>query len=434
MINHNKSLLVDNLKYRLESSKEWKVILYFEDTIDLIETLISLDGFVKAICVLNPKLSYEDQSAILNQYDFSHVISDLKGADLLIFSDIKIKIIEYKKSNKILMKDSNNLVHSSWLVPTSGTTSTPKLSVHTFYTLSKNVKQSFCLKNNENVWGLLYDISRYAGFQVLFQSLLGRGTLICPNTDISLYKKIKEFHDFSVTNISASPTLWRKILMTALAKELNLKLIILGGEAADQKILNLLNKTFLNAKITHVFASTESGVAFSTSDLKAGFPISFLKDKNFPIDVKIERERLYIKSKGSAPNYVNSKVMKDLDCWIDTGDLIEFDKDRFFIIGRANGIINVGGDKIIPEKIRNILLSSEIVQDVVVYGKKNPFTGNIVSADIELIREGNESEKKKNLKIFIYKNLSRIERPQIINYVESISINTAGKVKLKHDK
>ena len=332
------------------------------------------------------------------------------------------------------MKDSNNLVHSSWLVPTSGTTSTPKLSVHTFYTLSKNVKQSFCLKNNENVWGLLYDISRYAGFQVLFQSLLGRGTLICPNTDISLYKKIKEFHDFSVTNISASPTLWRKILMTALAKELNLKLIILGGEAADQKILNLLNKTFLNAKITHVFASTESGVAFSTSDLKAGFPISFLKDKNFPIDVKIERERLYIKSKGSAPNYVNSKVMKDLDCWIDTGDLIEFDKDRFFIIGRANGIINVGGDKIIPEKIRNILLSSEIVQDVVVYGKKNPFTGNIVSADIELIREGNESEKKKNLKIFIYKNLSRIERPQIINYVESISINTAGKVKLKHDK
>ena len=268
--------------------------------------------------------------------------------------------------------------------------------MHYFYNLSKNVKQSFCAKKSKYVWGLLYDISRYAGFQVLFQSLLGGGTLVSPKTEIPLYQKIKEFCDFSVTHISASPTLWRKILMTSSAKELNLKQIVLGGEAADQKILNILNKTFLTTKITHVFASTEAGVAFSTSDLKAGFPISFLKEKNFPIDIKIKSKRLYIRSKGSAPNYVNSKTVKDSQSWVDTGDLIEIHEDRFFIMGRANGIINVGGDKVMPEKIRNILLSSEIVQDVFIYGKKNPFTGNIVLADVELIREGNENENKNN--------------------------------------
>ena len=127
---------------------------------------------------------------------------------------------------------------------------------------------------------MLYDYTRFAGLQVLLQSIISGSVLIEPIFEYSLEKKIKNFIDHNCTHLSATPTLWRKILMTPDSDQINLLQATLGGEIADDKILSAVSKHFPNARIAHIFASTEAGVGFSVIDKKRIGKLTTLMSKN----------------------------------------------------------------------------------------------------------------------------------------------------------
>lgn len=54
-----------------------------------------------------------------------------------------------------------------------------------------------------------------------------------------------------------------------------LKTITLGGEIATQAILDTLKNTFPDAKLRHIYATTEAGVVFTVKDGIAGFPLEW---------------------------------------------------------------------------------------------------------------------------------------------------------------
>jgi len=432
VIGNRKYLTINKLNIGVRSNKNWKAIVCCKNTINLIHILTSVDGIAEVICPINYLMSEKDKDAILKQYNFTHLITDITGKTLNIFKTFGLKIIKYKKIEfkKIKFYESAG-TKTAWLVPTSGTSALPKLVKHTLQTLAKNVKN----KPNENkqsqVWGMLYDITRYAGYQVFFQSLLTGGKLIITNADEPLKKKIDRFIKNKVSCISATPTLWRKILMYPESKKLNLNKIILGGEPADQNILDALLKTYKFAKITHVYASTEAGVTFSVSDVKPGFPLSFIKNSKNNIKIKVKNKHLYIKSPGTALSYLRSNKLFDKNGWIKTGDIIKIQGKRFFVTGRESGILNVGGDKVLPEEIRRVLLECNIVQDAVVYGKKNPFIGYLINADIQLKKNKEKHQAKRELKFYINKNLLKNQRPQIINFLSSVNTDNSGKARIR---
>ena len=57
------------------------------------------------------------------------------------------------------------------------------------------------------------------------------------------------------------------------------------------------------------------------------------------------------------------------------------------ILGRKSEIINVGGDKVYPQEVENILLSMPNVIEATVYSEKNALLENIVCAKIVLKNE-----------------------------------------------
>ncbi len=64
-----------------------------------------------------------------------------------------------------------------------------------------------------------------------------------------------------------------------MSKEINnldFKIITMGGEIADKNILQGLKLKFPNAKLLHIYASTEAGVGFSVKDAHAGFPKKYM--------------------------------------------------------------------------------------------------------------------------------------------------------------
>lgn len=82
--------------------------------------------------------------------------------------------------------------------------------------------------------------------------------------------------------------------------------------------------------------------------------------------------------------YLNAATPFTKDGWFMTGDMVETIGDEIRIIGRNSEIINVGGEKVFPAEIENILLKLAEVEDVVVSGEKNLILGNIVVARVKI--------------------------------------------------
>ena len=388
-------------------------------------TASRLDGFARIISILPWD---EEPARLQNLIDlggFEVVISDDRTALSSMLADGGLSVLGLKELETCSRERQRQLT-TEWLVPTSGTTSSPKLVRHTSQSLAQVAFSASSVTDRQEVWGLLYDLSCFAGLQVLFQSVFRGKTLVAPPTTWNLDSRIDFLATHSVTHLSATPTLWRKILMSPYSSRLKLQQITLGGEAADQNVLSALRTRFPEARVTHVYASTESGVGFWVSDGKAGFPSDFLKAQPGKPELAIREGRLHVRSSGAASTYSDGQPIQ-LAGWVDTGDLIEVKGDRFFIAGRENQVLNVGGDKVLVESVRSVLLSCPEVEDVNVYGQPNPITGTLVACEVVLSAGVDEQSGRRAIDSYSESQLSRSERPRIIRFVSELKTNSTGK-------
>ena len=281
---------------------------------------------------------------------------------------------------------------------TSGTTGEPKQITHTYDNLIKNIKIRKELKNT--VWGLTYDWKKIAGSQVILQSYLNEGKVV------NLFKKsysdiINLIEEYKITHISATPTFYR--LLGNVIFE-NVKQVTLGGEVVNSNTISHIEKLFPNAKITNIYALTEFGTLFTSN--KDYFEFS----EKISIFVKIKNNTIFIKQNNE---------------WIDTGDVIEWlNETKFKIIGRETNMINVGGVKVNPIKVEEVINELKYVSNSIVYGKKNSVMGMIVAVDVVL----NTNIAVKQIKNDLIEKLNQYEIPLKINIVDTIEINSNGKL------
>mgnify|MGYP006097467331 CR=1 FL=1 len=407
-----------------------RVVVFISDTLSLVKTLVSLDGSAQAICPISTATDKKELHHLVSKNKFDAVITDQNKEDLEVFTLFNIEVynsIDVGFNDK-KRTDLNNH-YSTWLVPTSGTTSLPKLVNHTLESLGASSLRQTKISPQNKIWGQFYDFTRYAGYQVLLNSLLNGHTLVTSSLKDPIHERVKRCAEECVTHISATPSQWRKILMTGEgAKKIPLEQIVLGGEAADQQILNALAIFYPKAKITHTYASTEAGLGLFVSDGLAGFPARFFENSEGLAEISVRSGKLFLRTTSSASNYVDGKKFKDSQGWIDTGDLVRVEGDRFFIIGRENGIINVGGDKVNPENVRHTLLEHPDVIQANVFGKKNPMTGMVLSANIQLKENVDEKLAKVSIKAFIKKNFQIKDQPRLLKFVDNIEVALTGKL------
>src|SRR3984885_14837983 len=163
----------------------------------------------------------------------------------------------------------------------------------------------------------------------------------------------------------------------------------LSGELADQAILNNLAHAFPEANIAHAFASTEAGVAFDVRDGKAGFPAAIIGQTGTPVEMRVVDGSLRIRSNRTASRYLgDAGMLADGDGFVDTSDMVEQRGDRYYFVGRREGVINVGGQKVHPEEGEAVINQHPGVQIARVRGRPSPITGAIVVADIVVRANG----------------------------------------------
>ncbi len=115
--------------------------------------------------------------------------------------------------------------------------------------------------------------------------------------------------------------------------------------------------------------------------------------------------------------------------WIRTTDLAHIDSEGFlFIDGRADGAINRGGFKVLPETIASALCEHETVADAAALGIADARLGEVPVAAVELLPGKQASPEE--LRAYLADRLLAWQQPVDIRIVDALPRNQSLKVAL----
>lgn len=379
----------------------------------LIEALVAFDGLTQQMLLLPASLDRDTQQSLIKTAQCTYVLN-ADGECTQVGSSEKKAI-------------DPEMTETRWLLATSGTTGTPKIISHSLNSLTRTTSRNIT-KGTNYIWGLLYDPCRFAGLQVVLQSLLGGSRLAVPQTN-TFEDQVKALLEHQINALSATPSLWRKMLMDGRVRSLSLKQITIGGEIADQQLLDVLRSGYPEVRIVHIYASTEAGTGFAVQDGKAGFPSVWLNDSASPISLRINGDDHLLIKPPELPLGEEIRGRLDSDGYLDTQDIVQKSGERVYFLGRASGAINVGGNKVHPEEVEKCIRQVSGVGDARVFAKSNSMMGQLVAAEVVIIDGFDQQALRQQIQVHCRSRLEPWQRPAFVVIVDSLRETAAGKKK-----
>lgn len=301
----------------------------------------------------------------------------------------------------------------------SGTTGTPKRLCHDFSRLRGRLRG---VAEEGARWLLTYDPGAFAGLQVMLTAAAAGALLVAVpgggGGTVAALAQAARRH--AVTHVSGTPSFWRAFLMALGDVDLPLVAVTLGGEAADQPLLDRLTVRFPKARLRHIYASTEAGALFAVADGRAGFPAAWLDEAPDGLELRIADGVLEVRSPRAAPGVVDSAG------WLATGDLVERRGERVLFTGRLDGLVNVGGVKVSPETVERRLLAVDGVADAAVVAVASPITGHLLTATIVPTPGAEEAVLRAALRAATA-DMPPAARPRALTFADHIPLSAAGK-------
>lgn len=116
------------------------------------------------------------------------------------------------------------------------------------------------------------------------------------------------------------------------------------------------------------------------------------------------------------------------DGWLWTGDLAKEDADGFFfVVGRAKEMLKIGGHRVSPREIEEVVLRHPAVSEGLVCGVSDPVTGDAACA-VVVCREGQTLDESE-LRRFCAQTLPPYKTPKHLRLTEALPRNENGKIR-----
>jgi acyl-CoA synthetase (AMP-forming)/AMP-acid ligase II len=280
------------------------------------------------------------------------------------------------------------------------------------------------------VWLLTYEPASFAGIQVLLTAAANGATVLAPQRSVAAMAHAAV--DGRATHISGTPSFWRALLSSIPPQTyLPLRVATLGGEACSQDLLDTIRARFPEVTIRHIYASTEAGVGFTVTDGRAGFPRDWLEHGIDGIGLRVADDELQIRTPRGMLGYAGRSGETPDGDWFSTGDLVQIDNDRVLFQGRRDSVVNIGGTKVLPEKVEACLASVEGVVDIAVVAHPSPILGHILIAQVSTVPGADVAAVEAALKLRASALLTPVARPVRYRFVDSV-VTASGKKGRKH--
>ena len=367
--------------------------------------------------------------------------------NISFFNKKKSKLENILKEKKITLK---NLSYE--FLFTTGTTSLPKgvcIPEASYLATARNLIKLFKQSKKDNEL-LSMPFSHSFGLTRLRCCLI-TGQKIYITDGLKNFPAIyNNLIKYNVNGLSLVPSAIEliKLLLKKKIKNFSstVKYFEIGSSSISLKSRRWLQQNFKKTNIQHHFGSTEASRSFfaargsrdnfNLSSNYIGKKVRYIKYRL--LDPKTKKVNQYfgemeISGKNLAIGYFCGEEVEEnafAKKWFKTSDIVTYKNKLLYFLGKKNSIINIGGNKILPEEIEEKI---ELIKEVKVSlcgPAKDIIFGQKVAAMIVLKK--NTRKNRQNVMSKIYKlflNDPFFKKPKVIKFLDKIQISNNGKKK-----
>ncbi len=430
----------------LLKNKNQTIGLILENSIEGIIAYLGIINSGKIVHIIPPNITEKN---FINQIKSSNpsaiICSEKNQTNFSNFNDKDIPIYTNEEiiSKSTIQEKIPDINKIAYLIYTSGTTSEPKgvpISHEMIEFTTKNIVKILGYSKNDID---LTPLPLYHSFGLgcLHTSIHMGSTFVLLKNANNLENILNSLKKFNATTLAAVPATLTKLLrfenQYLKEKFSNIRLVITNSTSIPKNTVNDLKAILENRKLATYYGLTEASrstfMIFNKNaklDESVGKPAPGVKIKIEKFDKKLEIGEILIQGKNVIKNYWNNSIAdKNLEGnWLQTNDVGYFDNDEnLFLVGRNDDIINIGGEKVIPSEIEEMIKQIPGIEDVVAFGIDNEIFGKTIKVNI--IKKNNSNLDKTKILSYCLKNLEKFKIPSKIEFVDKIPKNEYGKVK-----
>jgi long-chain acyl-CoA synthetase len=373
------------------------------------EVVAALLALIDANCVIVPLTASvaTHRDEFLEIAEVQTVISFLENPDGVLAKHSH-RAPQNPLTRKLIERDHPGLVLFS-----SGSTGKSKAALHDFIPLFEKFKTP--RQSQATLTFLLLD--HIGGINTLFFVLSNCGTLVTVqgrNPD----EIARAIQAYRVELLPTSPTFLNLLLLSEAHRRhdlSSLERVTYGTEVMPPSTLKRIHDILPNAELLQTYGLSEVGILRSKSRSSDSL---WLKVGGEGFETKIVDGTLWIRARSAMLGYLNAHSPFDAEGWLNTGDAVEVDGEYIRILGRKSELINVGGLKVYPAEVEDVLAQMSNVNDVAVAAEPNQLTGQIVVARFNLATPESPADLKRRMREFCRERLASYKVPARIEITE----------------
>lgn len=264
---------------------------------------------------------------------------------------------------------------------------------------------------------LFLKFDHIGGINTLF-AILSQGGTIVVSRSRQAEQICKWIEEARVSLLPTTPSFLTMLVMSKfydIYDLSSLEVITYGTEVMPQSTLLAIARLFPGTKLKQTYGLTELGIMATHSRSNES---KWIKLGGDGVEWKIVSGILWIRTETPMLGYLNAPSPFDEAGWYNTEDQVESDGEYLQFLGRKSEIINVGGEKVYPQEVEDVLLEMPNVAEVLIRGVSNPVTGQTVCAEICLRELEDLRDFRKRLRSFCQDKLARYKIPTQVRLSE----------------
>src|SRR3954451_22745591 len=263
------------------------------------------------------------------------------------------------------------------LLFSSGSTGKPKGILHDF----ERVASKFAEPRKAVVAITFLMLDHFGGINTLLAITSSLGTVVTVR-DRSVASICRTIAEHRVELLPTTPSFLNMLVRSGAHSQFDLGslcTITYGTEVMPEPTLERLRAIFPGVKLQQTYGLSELGVLRSKSRDDGSL---WVRIGGEGFETRVVDGILWIKSDYAMLGYLNAASPFDEDGWFCTEDRVEVDGEWMRILGRVTDLMNIGGQKVYPAEVEDVILGLDNVEDVAVFTEENALLGNIVVARV----------------------------------------------------
>lgn len=425
------------------------VVIKGNQKVDFLIAFFAIQLLGATVCPLEKNIKEDRVLEIMRMVDSKFFLSIKAVENEQVVCISMKKMMNSLEEIEMTEKELPNVDNLSEILFTTGTTGKSKgieITHKIDVAIVQNVIDSVDLEKND-VELITSPINHSLGIRRVMANLYNGSTVVVTDGVKFINDFFMLLDEYKVTGITLVPAILEQILKFVKDKFKNynnqLHFIQLGSAHLSEENKEILIQTFPDVRLYNTYGMTESACSIILDFNKyrgkkncIGLPtvnttISFFGEEGKIIDATIDNPgRMSFKGPMNMKGYYkDSEETKKamIGEYVITNDLGYQDDEGFvYFLGRQGDVINVGGIKVAPTEIEEVVMAYDIVKDCACVAIKDEITGQAPKMFIEL-EEGKEFDEK-DIIVYLSKKLEALKLPKEYEVIDKIPRTFNGKI------